>query len=328
MVSVIVPVFNAKRELYHCIESILHQSYTDFELILVNDGSTDESSSICDRYTEMDSRICVVHQKNRGVSSARNKGIEISQGEYFCFVDSDDQLISTFLDSMVSTMETQKADIVVCGYQVVKHGTVVQERKLRENIANPIPRNNLYVLVEHTLYSAPWCKLFRGDIIRKQQIRFDESMCFGEDMVFNFAYTDYIHSIYVINKSLYQYYIDNENSLMRGYRKNIVADISKKNSVLFYYLLKWDVGKDILALFYDSIYYHYEDVLYSTFSPYNQDTFFQKLRWNNLIIRSEDFQKAYTRFNGRLKMNQRIAYMMKTFLPIYLYSSLRKVIRK
>ncbi|MEH7309214.1 glycosyltransferase, partial [Neobacillus drentensis] len=118
-ISIIVPIYNVEQFLPNCIDSILIQSFTDFELILVNDGSTDRSGEICDLYARMDNRIKVIHKPNGGVSSARNKGIDISKGNYIAFVDPDDTIEPKMYDVLLQSALRYKADIVVCPYKAI-----------------------------------------------------------------------------------------------------------------------------------------------------------------------------------------------------------------
>ena len=116
MISVIVPVYNVEPYLRECIESILGQTYRDFELILVNDGSTDDSGTICDEYAAQDTRIRVLHQKNSGVSVARNVGLDSVQGEYITFVDSDDRVSKDYLAYLNDLIQIECADIACCDF--------------------------------------------------------------------------------------------------------------------------------------------------------------------------------------------------------------------
>ena len=116
MISVIVPVYNVEPYLRECIESILGQTYRDFELILVNDGSTDDSGTICDEYAAQDTRIRVLHQKNSGVSVARNVGLDSVQGEYIAFVDSDDRVSKDYLAYLNDLIQIECADIACCDF--------------------------------------------------------------------------------------------------------------------------------------------------------------------------------------------------------------------
>ncbi|WBW98616.1 glycosyltransferase family 2 protein [Oceanirhabdus sp. W0125-5] len=118
-ISIVVPVYNVERYLRKCISSILEQSFKDFELILVDDGSTDNSGRICDEYKEKDSRIKVIHQENSGLSAARNIGIQTSEGKYITFIDSDDFIHPNMLEVLYNNLHTNKADISICDYNIV-----------------------------------------------------------------------------------------------------------------------------------------------------------------------------------------------------------------
>ena len=117
LVSIIVPAYNCIKSLEHCVGSVRQQTYTDFELILVDDGSTDQSPYICECWAKKDSRVRVIHQKNQGVSVARNKGIENTHGDYIIMLDSDDYLCLSMIEIMYKVMKENVADLVVCGFE-------------------------------------------------------------------------------------------------------------------------------------------------------------------------------------------------------------------
>lgn len=116
MISIIVPIYNVEKYLPKCIESIINQTYTDLEILLIDDGSTDNSGLICDKYASIDNRIRVIHKKNGGLSDARNVGLDICKGKYISFIDSDDYIELTMYEKMIKIMINQKVDIVSCNY--------------------------------------------------------------------------------------------------------------------------------------------------------------------------------------------------------------------
>lgn len=118
LISVIVPVYNVERYLRRCVDSILHQTYRNLEVLLVDDGSTDASGAICDEYAAQEERVTAVHQKNGGLSAARNTGLERAQGTYLCFVDSDDFLDSRMLETLCRDLQEQDADVAVVGFRM------------------------------------------------------------------------------------------------------------------------------------------------------------------------------------------------------------------
>ena len=118
LISVIVPVYNVERYLRRCVDSILHQTYRNLEVLLVDDGSTDASGAICDEYAAQEERVTAVHQKNGGLSAARNAGLERAQGTYLCFVDSDDFLDSRMLETLCRDLQEKDADVAVVGFRM------------------------------------------------------------------------------------------------------------------------------------------------------------------------------------------------------------------
>ena len=128
--SVVLPVYNVESYVSKCIDSILNQTFKDFELIIIDDGSTDSSSAICEHYKNIDSRIQLIKQKNQGLSAARNHGIQLAQGEFISFIDSDDWIDSTMYADLLSLI-TSDVDIVVCGHRVVtESGEILEQNSL------------------------------------------------------------------------------------------------------------------------------------------------------------------------------------------------------
>ena len=180
-ISVIVPVYNAEKYLHRCIDSILAQTYTDFELLLIDDGSKDKSGEICDEYARKDTRVRVFHQENGGVSSARNLGLDNAKGEWITFVDSDDYIEENFLKSFEGNLD---ADLVI--------GNMVEPRG-RGDIIKTLPcgyyssiRSALKGQLQCLGLQAPWGKLFRNASLGN--LRFDERMRVSEDTQFVYVY--------------------------------------------------------------------------------------------------------------------------------------------
>ncbi len=199
-ISVIIPVYNAEEWLDRCIQSVLHQSFSEFELILVDDGSTDKSLIICDGYASSDSRIKVIHKANGGVSSARNKALEVARGEFVTFVDSDDYLADDYLANLYHP----DYDVIISGYIV---DDVSYEPPFAKLEGNTDMANLIEELYDWFYFRTPWAKLFKRELIEKLSIRFDERLKYGEDTVFVLTvlkevacclairYAGYIHTI-------------------------------------------------------------------------------------------------------------------------------------
>lgn len=206
MISVIVPVYNVERYMAKCIESVIAQTFTNWELILVDDGSSDDSLAICNRYAEQDDRITVVHQENQGVSSARNRGIDIAKGEYISFIDSDDYVTPTYLSDMVN----HNSDVVASGFTLWYAADNRNEIKTFHQQATFSRENgNIADAIEigesNHLWKGPCTKLFRKALIDKHNIRFDETISYGEDHLFVISVLMKCQTITLLSISNYIY---------------------------------------------------------------------------------------------------------------------------
>jgi len=209
LVSVIVPVYKTQKYLDRCIKSIVGQNYNNIEVILVDDGSPDDSPKMCDEWAKKDKRIKVIHKKNGGVSSARNAGIKAANGKYVCFVDSDDEVESCYCLDLVSALKQTKAQLAVgliTNIRIDGTTSCISGEDLLVNIKDS--KTFKKVFVKYDLFS-PCNKMFLKDKIK---ILFDEEKSYGEDLIFNLNYLKNIDSFYILNKPIYKYY-QIENSL-------------------------------------------------------------------------------------------------------------------
>ena len=206
-ISIIVPIFNAEDYISRCLDSILEQSFTSYEVLLVDDGSTDSSPLICDRYSATDPRFRTLHKPNGGVSSARNAGISLAKGEYIMFVDSDDALLPDALDMMLEGISGE--DLVIGGYTVFIGGVTSKVVHPKEN--RSYKSSDISVFFENNIrrncemLDAPWAKLFRRKAIGK--LRFNESLSYAEDKLFVFGFLSECKSIYTCPHTVYHYYL-------------------------------------------------------------------------------------------------------------------------
>ncbi len=197
-ISVIIPVYNTKTYLLKCVESVLAQTFTDFELILVDDGSTDGSEELCESCAARDERIRVFHQKNRGVSAARNLGVSHAQGEWICYVDSDDAVLPDYLKDMVEAADDDTG-LVMSSITHVRHAGVIPE-----DITVSGKEMVRYFLDHHILVdSGPVAKLFLRRILTQYQLTFPENICYGEDMVYFYRYLNVVDKIVLRRKENY-----------------------------------------------------------------------------------------------------------------------------
>ena len=205
--SIIVPVYNAEEYLDRCINSILDQDFTSYEVILVDDGSTDSSPLICDRYSSTDPRFRTLHKPNGGVSSARNAGLELAKGEYIMFLDSDDALLPFALDDMIDVVAGD--DMVIGGYAAFVGNIPVKDvrpalTKTYRGADYPLFfQDNIRRNCE--MLDAPWAKLFKRKAIG--DVRFNESLHYAEDKLFVFTVMSRCSSIMTFSGAVYGYYM-------------------------------------------------------------------------------------------------------------------------
>lgn len=214
MVSVIVPVYNAEQTLRRCVASILEQQFTDLELLLVDDGSTDASGEICDEFAARDARVTVLHQENAGVSAARNHALDQANGTYLQFLDSDDWITPDATRSLVRAAETHHCDLVIADfYRVVGErlsrkgdidgdGLLTREEYAAHMMENPA---DFY-------YGVLWNKLYRRELVERYQLRMDPDISWCEDFLFNLEYIRRADRFYALSVPIY-YYVKTRGSL-------------------------------------------------------------------------------------------------------------------
>lgn len=229
MISVIVPVYNVEKYLNNCVKSVLGQSYKDLEIILVDDGSTDDSGLICDFWKEKDNRINVIHKKNGGLSSARNAGLSIANGNYIMFVDSDDTIDSNMVNVMYDTITENSSDIVICDYQRIKN----EKPKVCDVNNFEIETMNYDDLWEEIfghLNNSSCNKMYKKELMNN--ISFKNGIIHGEDLLFNLDYLSNCKKGTKINCKFYHYYI-RENSITKApFSKNCFNEIVVKDYAL------------------------------------------------------------------------------------------------
>lgn len=229
-ISIIVPIYNTEAYLPECVDSILAQTHTDFELLLVDDGSTDKSGEICDEYEQKDSRVCVFHKKNGGVSSARNLGLENAQGEWVCFVDSDDTIPEDALSHYSQNIE-QSIDLIFSKYKIIdEKGTMLREYCAFDSSREFTRQDFLKIMYvpEGNYQGYIWNKLFRMSVIQEHAIRFNEQIFFNEDRLFTTQYACASKKpVRFMNHLTYRYLMHSNSamaSLKRGYNRKFVTD--------------------------------------------------------------------------------------------------------
>lgn len=217
LISIIVPIYNAERYLGHCFESIIGQTYKNIEIILIDDGSTDNSGKICDEYRLNDGRIKVIHTRNSGPAAARNRGIENSKGSFIFFLDSDDFIENNAISLLMENYRLTKADMIIGDFNKINdnnynsgHGRIILDNKLltKQDIIDYI-RSYLKRPNSFQLFAYSWGRLFKSSIIRDNNIYFDDNLRTFEDVAFNFDYLNYTKTISFFKKTIYNHLVSN-----------------------------------------------------------------------------------------------------------------------
>ena len=210
-ISVIIPIYNAEKYLSDTLESVLSQSFTGFEVIAVNDGSTDGSLGLLKIYAERDSRIRIIDKPNTGVSDTRNVAIKAAKGEYLAFLDADDVYAENYLKRMYGVAEEREADIVVCNYLTFRGNVPSFSRSDRAN-AKPVAVREL---LDNGLMTPLWAKLIKKSIVTKNKISFDTNLAFGEDLFFSWKACLTSSGTVMVDDKLYGYRMSSDGATSR-----------------------------------------------------------------------------------------------------------------
>ncbi len=217
LVSIIVPVYNAQETLRRCADSILAQTCADFELLLIDDGSSDGSPALCDLYASRDSRVIVLHKPNSGVSDTRNLGLQTARGKYLQFVDSDDWVTPEATALLTHAAESTDADLVVADFYRVAGSLVACKRGGIEK-KTPMTRMEYAAHMMEApasfYYGVLWNKLYRRELIMKHELKMQHELSICEDFMFNLEYLRYAQTILAVPRAVY-YYVRTKNSLAR-----------------------------------------------------------------------------------------------------------------
>lgn len=209
-VSIVIPVYNAENSIRQCLDSVIAQTYDDWECIIVDDGSKDTSRVICDKYIKNDTRFHVYHKDNGGVSSARNSGIEESTGEYLMFIDSDDCLTEDCLTTLFAKRDSMP-DLTIFSFNKITSLNDVIVKKLKPSVAyNRKDVLSVALALKENDYTSEafcfsWNKIFKSSIIKKNSVRFPQDITLREDEIFVYRYLLHCNSLQIITNVLYNY---------------------------------------------------------------------------------------------------------------------------
>lgn len=326
-VTVIVAVYNVEKYIERCLASICNQTYQNLEIIVVDDGSTDESGRLCDKVAEADCRIHVIHKKNGGISSARNAGLDIATGDYVVFVDGDDYLEMDMYEKMVAQLQHSSVQMAVCSFQYV------YERKIKcvkPPLGSGTITRNEYIrgLLEDSFafyYSVVWNKMFQRTLIQKYGLRFDEDWNVMEDFQFVLQILPHVKNMAMCTGALYNY---RKNNYGTATNREIPFEESYRNRCQGYLWLKdcliacdyYTDNKDMLADYL--VRYIANQYVKAVYSGHRKE----RMREHTLIVKRR-FITAELEAVSKWFLLYRKGYWTVRYLAEGMVQQLRKVIR-
>lgn len=307
-VSVIVPIFNQEKYLSTCIESLLNQTLSDIEIILINDGSTDRSLKICERYREFDKRIKVVNQDNNGVSYSRNLGIKLAKSSYIYFIDPDDWVEANMLLNLYNNISKNKTDMCFSDYIVdTKYRSKIKKLSIDEDVLNEdnIYKKLIYNMIakrnfdfSNTIMGSVWRIMINKKFLDLNNINFREDLSIMEDLVFVLEALKKTQSV-SIERSAYYHYVKHDVSIMSRYKENYLTEAKK----VFYY-----IDSIFLKNIKDN---HYLDIRYLL-----------RLRYLNIFL---NYVKQEAHSENHKKLNIKIRQIKENFDDKYLIETIKKI---
>lgn len=331
--SIIIPAYNAEKTLVACLESVRAQTFSDFETIIVDDGSTDGTRFVAEQFAQSDARFRYIRQENCGVSATRNHGIAEANGEFIVFLDSDDRYERAYLQEFHEmTTAYPDCDHFWCGFRSVDscgRDLDCTAWSGDDGTYHVLLRDQIMDLHEKTLDAALWNKAFRRQLLQTHGLRMDEALSLGEDLLFNFGYLDVSRPrIVVSSRPLYLYTKAADGTLDSKYRPDLKAIYESVNARLLTYLQRWEVSPAQMTKFYNSVFYALERVLYNTYRPECAMTSAQKRKYNSMILKSSHFKQTLKRTDCSIHPLYRHAYRMGSWSYVRLLDSLVKLKKK
>lgn len=306
LVSVIVPVYHVEAYLTQCIESILVQSYSNIELILVDDGSTDKCPEICDAFLQKDNRVICVHKRNEGQSFARKSGLERASGKYILFVDADDWIEPDTVKCCVETAENTSADVVCFGYkrcykQRVFKTELFSEKRTFEKGEIRLLRRRMVGLFKDELSAVEaadrlvpmWGKLYKKEVALAGKWISEREVGSSEDAIFNLTALENCNKCIYINRFFYCYRKTNDNATTRKYRGQLVAQWEKLFSYFERYITDNQLGEDFTAALQNRIALSMLGIGLNELE--SSKNFFQKASWLREVLKKKQWTEAYER---------------------------------
>jgi glycosyltransferase involved in cell wall biosynthesis len=332
IVSIIIPVYNGEKYIDKCMDKVLNQTYSYIEVILVDDGSTDDSGSICDEYAKEDARVKVYHQKNGGASAAKNKGILNARGKYVVFVDIDDEIESNMIADNVILAESSHADLVLYGfwyYDMDNHKLIPNKLKsCFSGDGTEFFHNFLIQTIDSEMINPPWNKMIRRRVLMENKILFDTRCPVYEDITFAMELMCYVNMIVVNNKLYYKYFVRSSGSLITKFFDTYFEAVTLFHGNAMDYCDKYDDNRQQIKKF-NNLYVKYVYTHFKQISTQKDLTLQEKYDLIKKIVNNYEFRQTIDRVNLKGR-KQLVKYLIsrRKYKSIYRVYSLFNIMQK
>ena len=329
LVSVIIPVHNSEKYLAYCVSSILKQTYLQLEILLVENGSEDNSYSRCIQMKAQDERIRVYHLKEAGVSRARNYGVQKARGQYILFVDSDDYCEDTYCERMICVADRSENNCMpICGMRIVKGYDYEGKADVCYGTEGDriVPRDFVLKVFKKGLLNSLWNKVYIRDIIVSKNIIMREDLTLGEDLLFNLEYFKEaeIESFYMLNEPLYNYVKSGKESLDNRYYPDMWELTNLFLDSICDYCRWGDIKEP--EMIRNIVYFYYIDLFDNTMREENKETFWGKIKQNDQIMQDEHFKLAVSGNIDKIQQFELWIARSGRYFPYYVMKRIKRVI--
>jgi len=330
LISVILPVYNVEKYIEKCIQSILNQTYTNFELLIINDGTKDNSIKIVKTFN--DPRIKKFKKKNGGISDARNFGLQKAKGEFIYFIDSDDWIEPNLLETCIIAIKKHKSELIVFGYKLDREdavGNLISSNIINHsNMIYDKTQNNIFITnIILSSLGFVWNKFYSASFLKKNQLKFNKNITVFEDVIFNSKIFELVDRIIFINDVLYHYIDRPTLSLSKTFNPNLSKISSIKDKSITEFLMNWkfkreDINNILSFLSYKEIRYH----INSIFQYKNNLNIIEKLSLIQKIINQKRIKKQIKYYKPKTLKDKIYIFLIKNnyYLLIYMINKILK----
>ena len=318
MVSIIIPCYNIEKHVTKCIDSVLNQSFVDFELLLINDGSTDHTGDACEKYAEQDSRIKVFHQKNAGVSAARNLGLQQATGDLLIFIDGDDYIKKDYIEQLVNNYV--EGNWLICGMINVRNENPIDNKDFQSLLdiypQRIMSKSNFIDLLKYYSFSSPCARIYSAKIIKDNNLKFNVNVTYQEDLLFNLEYVQFIEQVKLVDYFGYCYVAHSESSTTGFHESFKQGDQLLK--LLLEYCEKSGDHRILQEFIFQTVMREISNIMHEK-SPKEKK---QKIEEIKVVLKSTSYQfiQSYIKNSTVNSLLKKLLFLRKSTLIYYYYN--------